>query len=269
MKMNSKLARLAMGVVVLGCTTTWQNCLAQTDDPLALVKELYGYSEWEGQTKEHYEQIVTNWVPDLGSMGITNFDVVDDREELTNFIPQKFTWIYLYPPDAPAAQVRLLIHECLDVTNAEFALLFELSQTSAPFAVYTLGSVIGLDLGDRCYVPSIGGVSERAFLVRNNVCLSFQSYRYSVLRLAEKLDCELLVRSFSGPVLLQPGITQGAFHANVPTVPGKIYFLESSGSPAGTNWLSYTRVLVGDGTIGIVTRPAFSPGEEYFRLRVE
>ena len=107
MKMNSKLARLAMGVVVLGCTTTWQNCLAQTDDPLALVKELYGYSEWEGQTKEHYEQIVTNWVPDLGSMGITNFDVVDDREELTNFIPQKFSLINLYPPDAPTTHVQL------------------------------------------------------------------------------------------------------------------------------------------------------------------
>ena len=268
MKMNSKLARLAMGVVVLGCTTTWQNCLAQANDPLSSVKELYGYSEWEGQTKEHYEQIVTNWVPDLGSMGITNFDVVADREDRTNSFSQKYTLINLYPSEAPTVSVRLIVHECLDVTNAELALLSELI-TQSPVPSYVLGSSIGLDLGDRCYAPSSGGVSERVVLVRNNVCLSLEAFRYSVLRLAEKLDCELLVRSFSGPVLLQPGITQGAFHANVPTVSGKIYFLESSGSPAGTNWLSYTRVLVGDGTIGIVTRPAFSPGEEYFRLRVE
>lgn len=223
---------------------------------------LLGFDTWAGQTKVCYERPVTNWVPDFAGLGVTNFV---SRHEGVWTNSQKFSLFELHPPDAPTALVRLGIQECPDVTAADLALLSELA-ASAPFPAYALGSVIGLDLGDRCYVPW-GAVGERVIMVRNNVCLSLLASNYPVLRLAEKLDCELVARSFRGPVLLEAAASDRVFHATVPTAVGKTYTLEATDSLVETNWTRFPP-FAGDGTIRQVAIPALSP-QQFFRLRVE
>lgn len=136
---------------------------------------------------------------------------------------------------------------------------------SAPFPAYALGSVIGLDLGDRCYVPR-GAVGKHVIMVRNNVCRSLLASNYPVLRLAEKSDCELAARSFRGPVLLEAGVCNRVFHAIVPTAVDKTYTLKATDSLVETNRTRFPP-FAGDGTIRQVAVPALSP-QQFFRLRV-
>jgi|GEM_PF-3895181 hypothetical protein len=242
--------------------TSLQHGWAQSGDPWESFKLLYSFDAWAGQTKTRYERLVTNWIPEFDSMGVTNF-LLRDEAAWTNF--QKDTHYIFHPSDAPAVDVQLKISERQDVTNAHLAMLERFFVAAAP-QPFPLGSSLGVDVGDRCYL-GWGPVGDSVSFLRNNVFVSLSASGYSVLSLAQKLDSELVIRSFAGPVLLQPGISERAFHLSVPTVAGKTYVIESTDSLATTNWTALPP-FPGDGTIRRVTVPAWSP-HQFFRLRIQ
>ncbi len=259
--MKSKMIAVVLAAA-FGCAAICQNSLAQTNDWLAMIKELYGFSTWAGQTKVHYEKTVTNWVPDFGSLGVTNF-LQHDEGQWTN--SQKYSrYSFLFGPgDSTNARAELTIDERQDVTNAHWAMIqwFSNAQAVQPFP---LGSELGLDIGDRCYLG--WGVTGHSFaFVRNNVFV-WVFGAGSVLELARKLDCELVRHSFAGPILLNAGKNGSTFYVSVPTTVSNTYVLEYKDSLAGTNW-SDLQPFTGDGTIRLITYPAFSD-QEFFRLRV-
>jgi len=258
--MSGKSQRGKLAVIVLAvCNLAIQRCVFGQTDPVEPFKLMYGFETWAGQTTLRYERQVTNWVPDFSSMGITNF-VLRDEDVWTN--SQKYSEYSFHPADAPTVFVRLKTCEVQDVTNAHLAMLNYFAVCAAP-QPFPLGSSLGVDIGDRCYLG--WGVVDSVCFVRNNVFV-FLTGGYSVLSLAERLDSELVVRSFTGPILLQAGISGRTFFASVPTVAGKSYVLESKDSLTGTNWSAFP-LFIGDGKIRLVTVPAWSD-QQFFRLRV-
>lgn len=243
---------LLVGTLV---TTNYQGwCQSQ-------IKCLYAFDTWAGQTKVHYEKTVTNWVPDLASLGATNV-LRRDEGVWTNF--QKFSE-YNFESGTVPGTVRLIILEHQDVTNAQSAMLDFFSTCAAP-QPFPLGFALGVDMGDRCYL-GWGPAENWISFVRNNVFVSVSLEDQSVLALAKKLDCELVRHSFTGPVLLDAGKSGSTFHVSVPTTVSNTYVLEHKDALSGTNW-SGSLSLTGDGTIRLITYPAFSD-QEFFRLRVQ
>ncbi len=225
------------------------------------LRDLYQFDSWVGQTKVHYERTVTNWVPDFAALSATNF-LLRNEGVWTN--SQKYCYYVLEAADALGKDVILRIWESQDVTNAHLAMLDFFSTAQAP-QPFPLGSALGVDIGDRCYL-GWGVVGDNFAFVRNNVFV-WVFGEGSVLELARKLDCELVRHSFTGPVLLQPGISDGAFHVSVPTTTTNTYVLESSDSPSGTNWTAFPP-FAGDGTIRLIAYPAWS-SREFFRIRLQ
>jgi hypothetical protein len=259
-----RLAGLVIGALTLCCAGTHQQeCMAQPTNYLDMLKGLYAFESWAGHTKAHYQHPVTNWVPDFASIGVTNF-VVRDEGVWTNF--QKYSDYLFHPPDAPATYVKLGIVERQDVTNAHLAMLENFQFAAAP-QPFPLGLALGIDIGDRCYL-GWGVVGGSVDFVRNNVFVSLSATDYSVIKFGEQLDSELTAKSFKGPVLLHPSVSERTFHVSVATAAGKNYILEYRNSLAGTNWSAFPR-LSGDGTIRTITTPLAPVPQQFYRLRVE
>ena len=260
MSVKDRLAGLIVTALAICGPGTHQHCWSQDTNYLDMLNSLYAFDTWAGKTKTDYGCRITNWVPDFASMGLTNF-VLRDEGVWTN--SQKHSRYIFHPADAPEGWLHLDIFEATDVTNVHLAMVSYFTTFAAPQPL-PLGSSLGVDIGDRCYLN--WGVLSSVCFVRNNVFV-FITGGYSVLSFAERLDSQLVARSFTGPVLLQPGITGYTFHVRVPTAPGKSYVLEYKDSLVGTNW-GASPSFTGDGTIRLVAVPVWPP-QRFFRLRVE
>ena len=133
---------------------------------------------------------------------------------------------------------------------------------------FPLGSSRGVDIGDRCYLGHSGdsAIPSLAF-VRNNVFVdvSSESGDYSVLRLAERLDSELMARSFIRPFLFEPALSNGTFLVSMATVATQTCILEYSDSLIAPNWTALPPVT-GDGTVKVLVDPAANPRQRYYRM---
>jgi hypothetical protein len=231
-------------------------------EPPEPFRVMYAFDVWAGRTKCPLRAARDQLGAGLAALGVTSFLRRDDGVWSNG---RKSSDYIFEPADAPGMQVRLRIWEGPDITDAHRAMLNDFANSAAP-QPFPLGSTLGMDIGDRCY-PGWGAVGDSINFVRNNVFASLAAPGHPVLGLAGKLDGELAVRSFTGPVLLQAGISERAFHVSVPTAPGKTYVIESNDALGDTNWTRFPP-FAGDGTIRRVAVPAGST-RQFFRLRVE
>lgn len=261
MTAKSGFVGVAIGAFAICSVPTREHCLAQEANYLEMLQGIYMFDSWAGQTEVRYAGPVTNWVPDFGSLEVITFL---RREEGLWTNSQKYSRYSFLTSDQTEVRIDCVIDEREDTTNAHLAMLqfFSFSQAWQPFP---LGSSLGVDIGDRCYLG--WGAVDSVFFVRNNVFV-FISGGYSAMPFAERLDSELVARSFPGPVLLQADLRDGAFHVSVPTVAAKTYVIESEASLTGTNWSSFSP-FTGDGTVRLVTLPVSAAPQRFFRLRVQ
>lgn len=70
------------------------------------------------------------------------------------------------------------------------------------------------------------------------------------------------------PVLTNPALSNGSFRLSVATAPAQTYVLEYTDSLVATNWTAMPPVA-GDGAVKVLTDPAASVPQRFYRLRVD
>ncbi len=70
--------RLFVVILIFNMGST--GCYADDTNLIILLKNMYNYRSWAGQTVTNYDHIVTDWTPDWLAMGITNIDCVYTNE---------------------------------------------------------------------------------------------------------------------------------------------------------------------------------------------
>jgi hypothetical protein len=183
-------------VLLIVCTL---GCLfaAAGPDPegVAILKDMYGYTNWVGQTKINYSHAVTNWTPDFARLGISNDFVRSFPGQYTN--GNKSSVFFIVPTNDVNTIVKLTVYERSSVTNAHEAMIERYTEYvyGNPFS---LGVTTGVDIGDRCYVKFRSGKCVYLSLVRNNIQLTLScltSNAYSVVSIGEELDGQLVKSS--------------------------------------------------------------------------
>jgi hypothetical protein len=158
---------------------------------VARFKGQYGFDAWKGVCKTNYSRLVTDWrpPPDVTNRTVGTYSRIDaDEEGRGGFM----SWCV---PNDPEQLVDLHYWEAGSSLAAKEVMVIMLSARNGPPPV--LGTSVGIDLGDRCYVCP-GLVSNNVAFVRNNVfvCI-YAGSTYSVVGIAQRMDEDLLRRSLA------------------------------------------------------------------------
>ena len=203
--------RAVLGMVLLSvlafcaCRTYAQ----QTAEFRERVKECYDFANWGGRTQTNYVRLVTNWVPDLATLSITNCLISDI--DTNGIFSSRFDFL---ATNDPSVMIIVRAHQLLSVSNAHETMLSCFTEGAFSVCPTVVGKGAGVDIGDRCYLNN--GTNENFIcFVRNNIMLQVQANRsqeddgpawergihytnrYSVFDLARALDQQILKISVS------------------------------------------------------------------------
>lgn len=159
------------------------------------LKKCYGFTNWVGSTETKYSCLVTNWVPNFTTLGVSN---LISAQEGTWYNGSKNSAYFFHPTNMPDATVDLRVQERPSVTEAHNAMMDVFSNCSA-IQPFPIGATNTVKVGDRCYFGYPPNTYSSIFCVRNNVFLTISAdlTNCSVRAIAVDLDNQLKAISLS------------------------------------------------------------------------
>lgn len=154
---------------VLGSTSHAWNATNFADQAgaLAQVKADHAFSQWGGTTVTNYPWTVTNWLPDFGSIPVSNV-CTGTMSVWTNDVQEVGrTRTFVLTPESTASEWLLRIQEFPSVAATHEMMMVRFSFRS--FGTPEVGSVATVLAGDRCYVFESSEDHRTIYFCRNNV----------------------------------------------------------------------------------------------------